>query len=106
MQKIERELGENGLLYRYRRDDGLPGHDSTFTLCGFWMVMNLAKAGEGERARERFEKLCRFANDVGLMSEQIDSESGELRGNFPQGFSHVGLIRAAIALRDAQQAGE
>ncbi|WP_162275920.1 glycoside hydrolase family 15 protein [Roseimaritima ulvae] len=103
IKQIDAELSRNGLLYRYRNDDGLPGRDATFTLCGFWMVMNLALAGKEEQARRRFDRLCSFANDVGLMSEQIDADTGLSLGNFPQGFSHLGLIRAALHLRDMNE---
>lgn len=65
------------------------------------MVGNLALAGEQERARELFERLLEHANDVGLLSEQVEPQSGELVGNFPQAFSHVGLIGAAINLQKA-----
>jgi GH15 family glucan-1,4-alpha-glucosidase len=78
--------------------DGLSGEEATFAICSFWLVECLARAGEGERARELFERLLGFCNDVGLLAEEIDPHSGELIGNFPQAFSHVGLIQAAIAL--------
>lgn len=84
--------------YRYRMDDGLSGGDGTFTLCSFWMIMNLALSGQTAEANERFDIVCQHANDVGLLSEQIDAANGELLGNFPQGFAHLGLIRAAFAL--------
>jgi alpha,alpha-trehalase len=100
LQRIERDLTEAGLVYRYRFDDGLPGSDSTFALCSFWLVMNYALVGLTEKARALFEHICRFANDVGLLSEQINPASRELLGNFPQGFTHLGLIRAALHLKD------
>lgn len=102
---IEKQLSQDGLVYRYLQDDGLPGSDSTFTLCSFWLVMNLALAGEVSEAREHFGRICGFANDVGLLSEQIDPESGELLGNFPQGFTHLALIRAALHLQEAEKGG-
>lgn len=92
----------HGLVYRYRVDDGLAGSDATFTLCSFWLVMNLALAEKHDEAHAIFEHICSFANDVGLLSEQIDPASGELLGNFPQGFSHLGLIRAALHLQQGR----
>jgi GH15 family glucan-1,4-alpha-glucosidase len=94
------ELSADGFVYRYVTDgvDGLSGEEATFAICSFWLVECLARAGDGERARELFERLLGFCNDVGLLAEEIDPHSGELIGNFPQAFSHVGLIQAAIAL--------
>jgi alpha,alpha-trehalase len=94
------ELSADGFVYRYVTDgvDGLSGEEATFAICSFWLVECLARAGEGERARELFERLLGFRNDVELLAEEIDPHSGELIGNFPQAFSHVGLIQAAIAL--------
>src|ERR671936_792970 len=98
--RIANELSADGFVYRYVADgvDGLSGEEATFAICSFWLVECLARAGEGERARELFERLLGFCNDVGLLAEEIDPHSGELIGNFPQAFSHVGLIQAAIAL--------
>jgi alpha,alpha-trehalase len=97
---IVEELSADGFVYRYLTDgvDGLSGDEATFAICSFWLVECLARAGETERARSLFERLLRFCNDVGLLAEEIDPHSGELIGNFPQAFSHVGLIQAAIAL--------
>jgi len=94
------DLSADGFVYRYLTDgvDGLSGEEATFAICSFWLVECLARAGETERARELFERLLGFCNDVGLLAEEIDPHSGELIGNFPQAFSHVGLIQAAIAL--------
>jgi GH15 family glucan-1,4-alpha-glucosidase len=98
--RIADELSADGFVYRYIADgvDGLSGEEATFAICSFWLVECLARAGEGERARELFERLVGFCNDVGLLAEEIDPHSGELIGNFPQAFSHLGLIQAAIAL--------
>lgn len=97
---IRERLVEEGLVYRYRMDDGLAGSDATFTLCSFWLVSNLALCGDGKAAAEHFAHVCGFANDLGLLSEQIDPRSGAMLGNFPQGFAHLGLIRAALHLQD------
>jgi GH15 family glucan-1,4-alpha-glucosidase len=87
-------------VYRYITDgvDGLSGDEATFAICSFWLVECMARAGETARARDLFERLVGYCNDVGLLSEEIDPHSGELIGNFPQAFSHLGLIQAAIAL--------
>ena len=100
IEAIARDLTEDGLVLRYRnRDgmnaDGLSGEEGTFVICSFWLVSALAKAGEIERAETLFDKLASYANDLGLLAEEIDTASGELLGNFPQAFSHIGLITAA-----------
>jgi GH15 family glucan-1,4-alpha-glucosidase len=101
IQEVERQLASGGLVYRYRQEDGLSGDEGAFVICSFWLVNNLALTGRLEEARILFERICSYANDVGLLAEQIDPDSGELLGNFPQAFSHVGLISAAINLRNA-----
>jgi GH15 family glucan-1,4-alpha-glucosidase len=102
MKQVEKELAPDGLVYRYLdRNDGLPGGEATFVICSFWLVDNLALAGEEECARDLFEKLLGSRNDVGLLAEEIDPRTGELLGNFPQAFSHVGLIGAALNLARA-----
>lgn len=106
VERIERELTRRGLVYRYVEADGLPGGEGTFLICSFWLVGNLALAGEVGRARELFERLLGFANDLGLLSEEVDPVTRELLGNFPQAFSHVGLIGAALNLeKPAPQSG-
>jgi alpha,alpha-trehalase len=99
-ERIADELSADGFVYRYLADgvDGLSGEEATFAICSFWLVECLARAGETERARELFERLLGFCNDVGLLAEEIDAHGGDLIGNFPQAFSHLGLIQAAIAL--------
>jgi len=98
--RIADELSADGFVYRYVTDggDGVSGDEATFAICSFWLVECLARAGETERARELFERLLGCCNDVGLLAEEIDPHSRELLGNFPQAFSHLGLIQAAIAL--------
>jgi len=92
----------HGLVYRYRSHDGLDGEEGSFLLCTFWLAEALALAGEVGRARETFENAVRFVNDVGLLSEEVDAETGELIGNFPQAFSHIGLVNAAWAISQAE----
>jgi len=104
---IAGDLTEGGLVLRYRSEqgvnaDGLSGEEGTFVICSFWLVSCLAKAGELERAEEVFDRLVGCANDLGLLAEEIDTASGEQLGDFPQGFSHIGLITAAWAIDQAR----
>jgi GH15 family glucan-1,4-alpha-glucosidase len=96
---IDRTLVEDSLVYRYRRDDTAHGgsKDGTFCMCTFWFAECLAKAGDEKRARFVFEKMLGYANHVGLFSEEL-GPSGEHLGNFPQAFTHLGLISAAYAI--------
>jgi len=104
IEAIARQLSdERGLVYRYRSPDGLEGEEGSFLLCTFWLVQALAAAGEVARARALFEVAAGHANDVGLLSEEVDSRSGELLGNHPQAFSHVGLVNAAWAIARAER---
>ena len=94
----------NGLLYRYLptvSPDGLPGHEGAFLLCSFWLVENLARQGRLDEAMELYDSLCARANPLGLLPEQIDPGSGEFLGNYPQAFSHVGLISSGVNLARA-----
>ncbi len=95
---------ERGLLYRYRGGDGLEGAEGTFLLCTFWLAHAMAVTGQVQRAREILERAAGYATDLGLFAEQVDTATGELLGNFPQAFSHLGLANAAQALADAERA--
>ena len=99
---IVRQLGAgHGLLYRYNPDespDGLPGHEGAFLLCSFWLVDNLTKQGRIEEAHELYSSLCGRANHLGLLPEQIDPTTGAFLGNYPQAFSHVGVISSGVTL--------
>jgi alpha,alpha-trehalase len=95
-------VDERGLVMRYRVDDHLEGEEGSFLLCTFWLAQALALAGELERARQVFELAASHANDLGLLSEEVESRSGELLGNFPQAFSHIGLINAAWTITRAE----
>jgi GH15 family glucan-1,4-alpha-glucosidase len=102
----ERLTDEHGLVFRYRAEegvDGLAGTEGTFLLCTFWLAQAQAMAGEVDAARATFERAARYANDLGLLAEEVDSETGELLGNFPQAFSHIGLVNAAWAISQAEQ---
>ena len=98
----ERLSDPHGLVYRYRAADGLKGEEGPFLLCTFWLAHALALGGEVERAREAFERAAAFVNDLGLLAEEVDGATGELLGNFPQAFSHVGLVNAAWAIAQAE----
>src|SRR5918911_34099 len=102
-------LTEGGVVLRYRNAeglnaDGVTGEEGTFVLCSFWLVSCLAKAGEIDRAQALFDQLAGYANDLGLLAEEIDTASGEQLGNFPQAFSHIGLITAAWEIDRAARA--
>jgi GH15 family glucan-1,4-alpha-glucosidase len=99
--RIDGELSAGPLLYRYAPGrDGLPGTEAPFGICSFWAVEALARMGRVAAAEARCERLLAYANDVGLYGEQIDPATGAARGNFPQAFSHVGLINAALTLAE------
>jgi GH15 family glucan-1,4-alpha-glucosidase len=101
---VRRRLGTNGLIHRYHTDDGLPPGEGAFTICSFWSVQSFALEGQLGEARREFERLLGYRNDLGLLSEEIDVESGALLGNFPQAFSHIGLINAALTLSECSGA--
>ena len=103
--RIAERLTSGGLVYRYLGEDGLPGGEATFAMCSFWLVDNLALQGRVDRARALFERVAGYANDVGLLAEEIAPETGELLGNFPQGFTHLALIRAALSIAKAEALG-
>ena len=97
----ELDAGE-GLLYRYRRDDGLEGQEGAFLCCSFWLVECLAYGGDPGEARAVFDRAIARGNDLGLFSEEVDPDSGELLGNFPQGLTHLAHIDAAVALAETE----
>jgi len=98
---IRDELVTDSLVYRYNpdlaADDGLGGEEGTFSICTFWWVEALARSGNIDEARLAFEKMQTYANHLGLYSEEIGA-SGEALGNFPQAFTHLSLISAALFL--------
>jgi len=93
---IEKDLSNEGLLYRYKNEDdfGLPS--SSFTICTFWFINSLFKIGEEEKAMQHFDKLLTYSNHLGLFSEDIDFKTKRLLGNFPQAYSHLALIECAV----------
>ncbi|MET9832567.1 glycoside hydrolase family 15 protein [Streptomyces sp. NPDC006385] len=106
---IRAELSHDGFLRRYSTDetavDGLPGSEGTFLVCSFWLADALHMTGRTKEARELFERLVALTNDVGLLSEEYDPASGRQLGNFPQAFSHIGLVNTALALFGGGGAG-
>jgi GH15 family glucan-1,4-alpha-glucosidase len=103
LDAIDRELESDHLVRRYDprvAPDGIGGEEGTFSMCTFWLAEALARAGRLGDARLTFEKMLGYANHVGLYAEQIDL-TGEALGNFPQAFTHLGLISAAINISHA-----
>ncbi len=92
---VQRELQHGDYVYRYRGDDGLEGSEGAFLICSFWLVDALLLLGRAEQAWELYERLLLCGNDVGLYAEEIDPESHEFLGNFPQAFTHLALIQCA-----------
>ena len=99
---IAKRLGAgHGLLYRYLPDDspdGIAGHEGAFLLCSFWLVDNLAKQGRLDEALELYDSLCARAGTLGLLPEVIDPSTGAFLGNYPQAFSHIGVIASGVNL--------
>ena len=110
LEAIRRDLLREGFVQRYSHDaetasiDGLPSGEGAFILCSFWFVDNLALLGELDEAYEMFERLLELRNELGLLAEEYDVELGRLVGNFPQAFSHIGLINTAMILEKAREA--
>ncbi|MFF5186081.1 glycoside hydrolase family 15 protein [Streptomyces sp. NPDC000345] len=106
---VREELGHHGLLRRYSTDgttvDGLPGDEGAFLACSFWLADALHMTGRTEEARELFERLVGLVNDVGLLAEEYDPVGRRHLGNFPQAFSHIGLVNTALALFGDEKAG-
>ena len=110
IERTRQQLALDGLVHRYRLGgadslDGLSGREGAFSICTFWLVEALTRAGQLEEARLLFEKMLGYANHVGLYAEEI-SHRGEALGNFPQAFTHLGLISAALNLDRVLRAGK
>jgi GH15 family glucan-1,4-alpha-glucosidase len=108
VEAIQRDLTHDGLVQRYSHPDidGLPPGEGSFLLCSFWLADALVLMGRVDEAREQFERLLELRTDLGLFAEQYDPEAGRLLGNFPQAFSHVGLVNTALNLDKAEHAHE
>ena len=106
---VREELCSGGLVRRYSTDgmsvDGLPGDEGTFIVCSFWLVDALLRTGRIEEAEELFERLLALRNDVGLLAEEYDTKARRQLGNFPQAFSHIGLVNSALDLARVDAAG-
>jgi GH15 family glucan-1,4-alpha-glucosidase len=107
VEAIRRELSVDGLLLRYRSQDegdravdGLPPGEGVFLACSFWLVEVLTLQGRLEEAEALFDRLLSLRNDVGLLSEEYDPRTGLLLGNFPQAFTHLSLVEAALTLAE------
>ena len=103
IEAIQRDLSPGGFVERYRTReendvDGLSGGEGAFLPCSFWLVDALVLIGRHDEARTLFERLLGVQNDVGLLSEEYDPAEGRLLGNFPQAFTHVGLVNSAYNL--------
>ncbi|MER8045179.1 glycoside hydrolase family 15 protein [Streptomyces sp. NPDC094032] len=106
---VRAELTQDGFVRRYSAEgdsvDGLPGQEGTFLVCSFWLADALRLTGRTEEARELFERLIGLCSDVGLLAEEYDPVAGRQLGNFPQAFSHIGLVGTALALAAEETAG-
>ncbi len=100
---IMKGLNQGGLLRRYTGDDGLPGEEGVFVICSFWLVQALSLVGLLDEAQDEFMRILRYRSPLGLFSEEIDPRTGHQIGNFPQAFSHLGLVNAALYLGKAQE---
>ncbi len=105
VEQIQAQLTSHGLVFRYLADDGLPGGEATFALCSFWLVDNLALSGRLDEARALFERVVGYANDLGLLAEEIAPVDRALLGNYPQGFTHLAVIRSALTIAKAEGFG-
>jgi len=103
IQRIREELSKDDLVYRYKVDDCQLGKEGAFTVCSFWMVDCLTRLGKLREAEGLLNQLTKRSNHVGLYSEEIDPESGEALGNFPQAYTHMGLITASVHLEEARR---
>ncbi len=101
LKAVREHLLTNGFVYRYKGKDGLAGKEGAFLICTFWYIAALARAGMVDEAKDLFRNVLSVSNHLGLLSEEIDPSTGEFLGNFPQAFSHMGLIEAATEIMSA-----
>ena len=98
----DRLATDDGLVHRYDGDDGLPGEEGAFILCSFWLIDALVLSDRTDEAHERFENVLEYVSPLGLLAEEVDAKTGTQLGNFPQAFSHIGLINSALYLGRAE----
>jgi GH15 family glucan-1,4-alpha-glucosidase len=98
IETIQKELRSGDFVYRYRSDDGLEGNEGAFLICSFWLVDALLQIGRCDDAKGLFERVITYANDVGLLPEEIDPGTADFLGNFPQAYTHLALIGSAAHL--------
>ena len=106
IEAIQRELTHDGFVMRYRTRkslDGLPPGEGVFLACSCWLADCLIMLGRRDEARELFERICKLANDLGLLAEEYDPRTGRQLGNFPQAFTHVALVNTAMNLSAEQK---
>ena len=103
---IKTLLTEGKFVYRYLAEDGMPGREGAFLICTFWLVNCLTMAGRIREAEKLMDSVVGYANHLGLFSEEIDPQTGKMLGNFPQAFTHMGFITAAVNLSNAMEKSE
>jgi GH15 family glucan-1,4-alpha-glucosidase len=106
VEAVQREISSGPFVWRYSTEggvDGLAGSEGAFLICAFWLVAALALIGRVDAATENLRQLAALRNDVGLLSEEYDPGSGRLLGNFPQAFSHIGLLFALFTVIEASE---
>jgi GH15 family glucan-1,4-alpha-glucosidase len=109
VEAVRKGLVHDGFVQRYRTDpdvDGLPRGEGAFLACSFWLVDAYMMCGQRDKAEQLFDRLLKLRNDVGLLSEEYDPRSRRLIGNFPQAFSHIGLINSAANLTRGEKPAE
>ncbi len=98
---VKKLLVKDRFVYRYLAEDGLPGKEGAFLICSFWLVNCLTLAGRVSEAQKLLDSVAGYVNHLGLFSEEVDPETGDMLGNFPQAFTHMGFITAAVNLNKA-----
>lgn len=105
VKAVQKHLTENGLVFRYKNtnEDGVEGSEASFAICTFWLIQNLILVGELEEAEKLLKNILAMGSETGLFSEEIDAKTGRLLGNFPQSFTHVGIINSIVLLDRAKK---
>ena len=100
---VRRDLAEGPLVYRYRGEDGVEGKEGAFLTCSFWLADALARVGRVDEAVALMDELVELGNHVGLFAEEMDPQTRDYLGNYPQGLTHLALVNAAISIQDARR---